>query len=277
MKNIALWPNQKKDKDFEVTLKVAKILFENGAKLKVRNIDMPAAAPQYVKQCETLDELLEDTDLTVVIGGDGTILSAAKPCSKRDIPVLGVNMGKVGYMSGVEVGELDLLKKLFSGDYRCEKRMMLDVQINNGATETALNDVVICHQMQKRMISLSLSENGKSLGNFRADGLILSTPTGSTAYSLSAGGPVMDPGLELILSVPICAHSLGARPIVFGRDSELCVDKTDGVASVYVDGKYFSNFDSESKLKIRASKTYAKLVGLCDRQFYAAVKNYFSM
>ena len=221
MKNIALWPNQKKDKNFEVTLKVAKILYENGAKLKVRNIDMPAAAPQYVKQCETLDELLDNTDLTVVIGGDGTILSAAKPCSKRDIPVLGVNMGKVGYMSGVEVGELDLLKKLFSGDYRCEKRMMLDVQINNGATETALNDVVICHQMQKRMISLSLSENNKSLGNFRADGLILSTPTGSTAYSLSAGGPVMDPGLELILSVPICAHSLGARPIVFGRDSEL--------------------------------------------------------
>ena len=276
MKNIALWPNQKKDHDFAVSIRVAEILHQYGAELKVRSSDMPKA-PQYVRQCETLDELLEGTELTVVIGGDGTILSAAKPCSKRDIPILGVNMGKVGYMSGVELGELELLKKLFEGDYSCEKRMMLDVSINGGLAETALNDVVVCHQIQKKMLSLSLSENGRSLGTFRADGIIISTPTGSTAYSLSAGGPVMDPGLELILSVPICAHSLGARPIVFGRDSELCIDETDAVASVYVDGKYFSNFDSRSKLMIRASDTYAKLVVLHDRQFYSAVKNYFSM
>ena len=212
MKNIALWPNQKKDHDFAVSIRVAEILHQYGAELKVRSSDMPKA-PQYVRQCETLDELLEGTELTVVIGGDGTILSAAKPCSKRDIPILGVNMGKVGYMSGVELGELELLKKLFEGDYSCEKRMMLDVSINGA--EYSLADMVDMGDGTYRLYTSPLSATQlDDVFVVVAGGATLTYSANAYSYSMRNNEKMQD------LAIALYRYGVSAEAFVSASVSE---------------------------------------------------------
>ena len=173
-----------------------------------------------------LDTLYSEADILIVMGGDGTILEAARRASQRGTPILGINMGRLGYMAELEMRELDQLHRLFTGEYELEKRSMLRVELRaqNGELRSfcyALNDAVISNGSVSRIIDLELSESGTPVTTYRADGLIIATPTGSTAYSLAAGGAIIDPRLCCLCVTPICPHSLYARPMVFPDSASL--------------------------------------------------------
>ncbi|MGI6744435.1 MAG: NAD(+)/NADH kinase [Eubacteriales bacterium] len=165
----------------------------------------------------------EPADLLIVIGGDGTVMRAARRAAPLGIPILGINCGHLGYLTELEPDEIPLISRFFEGDYRIENRMMIRVCTDSGKSFLALNDAVISHGVISRMAELELLCDGDYVSKYYADGLIVATPTGSTAYSLSAGGPVVEPRLDCLVVTPICPHSFGARPILFSADAELCV------------------------------------------------------
>lgn len=163
-------------------------------------------------------------DVMLVLGGDGSIIRTAHKAAKNNIPLLGVNLGRVGYLAELEPDDVGCISNLFSGNYFYEERMMLDVWLKNGRSNAimhALNDAVLSRGPQCSIAEFSLSCNGNSVGTYRADGIIVATPTGSTAYAMSAGGPVLDPSLQCISTVPVCPQTFGARTIVFSPDSEI--------------------------------------------------------
>ena len=214
---VAVIPNLDKRGSAEVVDKLGKIL-------KQEHIE--AYLPENI--CGTdfkhasEDELYKIADLVITIGGDGTIMRYAKLAAPHNKPVLGINAGRMGYLANIEQNELGLISKLKTKEYIVEKRMMLQVSvIENGKVineYTALNDAVITSGFISRIVDISASVSGDSI-NYRADGLIVSTPTGSTAYSMSAGGPIIDPLTECFCITPICSHSLSAKPILLGADS----------------------------------------------------------
>ncbi|MDD6276625.1 MAG: NAD(+)/NADH kinase [Clostridia bacterium] len=167
-----------------------------------------------------VSEAVERCDVIICVGGDGTIIHSAK----FGKPVLGINAGRIAFMAGLEPTELDMLAKLISGNYEIDRRMMLKAEIHNSSGEVVrtshcINDVVVARGEKIKMEDISVEHNGRFLNTYTADGIIVSTPTGSTAYNLSAGGPVVDPQIESILLTPICTHSLFSRALIFKPDS----------------------------------------------------------
>ena len=174
---------------------------------------------------EDFFKLLSACDLVIAVGGDGTIIHYAKHAVAYGKRLLGVNVGRLGFVAGLEPDQLPLLSGLFCEDYLTEKRMLLSVRILGGERENeeylALNDAVVSKSSISRMVELTVHYNQKPIAEYRADGLIVATPTGSTAYTLSAGGPVIDPAIFSLLMTPICPHSLFSRTIVFSPESRL--------------------------------------------------------
>ena len=275
MKTIAIYPNAVKDRDLCLTDRICEILISHGASVRVpEGCALNPRAGLFFAAGN--DALLDGAQLVVTVGGDGTILHVAPPAARFGVPLLGVNLGRVGFMAGVEPDELERLGRLFDGSFLVEERMMLDVSVNGKKIACALNDAVLTAQGRKRLLETALYENDRSLGTFRGDGLIISTPTGSTAYSLSAGGPVVDPKLTLILAVPVCSHSLGARPIVFSPDARLRVKADDLRATLTVDGSEPVTVSGDDFVCVTRSELVTRLVSLKDRQFFNSVKSYFS-
>lgn len=172
----------------------------------------------------TLDEALEESDVVIAVGGDGTIIRAAKQAAFKNKPILGVNFGRLGFTSGLEKEDLSKLNRLVTGKYDIQNRVVLIVEIVKGNKRKkfyAINDAVISRGELSRTIDLDIFIQDTEVCNYRADGIILATPMGSTGYSLSAGGPIVDPGMECILMTPICPHSMFARPSVFNRTTKL--------------------------------------------------------
>ncbi|MEE0968856.1 MAG: NAD(+)/NADH kinase, partial [Clostridia bacterium] len=220
--------------------------------------------------------IYRDMDAIIVLGGDGSILSAARYCISSKIPILGINLGHLGYMAEMEVDEIDMLDRLFTGNYEIEERIMLDVSVlrkgkNLVNRASALNDAVISNGSVSRMIDVELSEGDLLVSSYRADGLIFATPTGSTAYSMSAGGPVIDPRMGCICVTPVCPHSLAARPLVFSDSAELSVKNTcDREKSLFLtlDGKVNFEIYRGDVVRIKRSNSVTKLIKLKDRGFY---------
>lgn len=163
-------------------------------------------------------------DILFVFGGDGSIISAARENAHYGFPIVGVNFGNLAYMAELEITELDLAEKILCGEYSVEERIMLDVSVIRGdrvlsMKYPSLNDAVLSNGPIPKLISFDLSVNGITAQSYCSDGMVVATPTGSTAYSMSAGGPVLDPHLESIVATPICPHSIGQRPVVFGSDA----------------------------------------------------------
>ncbi|NLG84322.1 MAG: NAD(+)/NADH kinase [Firmicutes bacterium] len=172
------------------------------------------------------EAFVEGLDLVIALGGDGALLRAAHRVYPREIPLFGVNFGHVGFLAEVEAQEVaEAVRRLRAGEYRVEDRLMVAASVGRPGTTplVALNDVVIAKRGQARMISLAIVLNGVTLTEYRADGLIVATPTGSTAYSLSAGGPILQPTLAALVVTPVCAHALHARPLVLGAEEEVTV------------------------------------------------------
>ena len=250
-------------------------LLENGAEVCV---DISAAERFNDKRILSgeYDKLAKNCDMMITIGGDGTILKHAKAFAGKGTPILGINSGRLGFMTALESDELNKLKNIISGNYRLEKRMLLNVEHHkNGEIKEylALNDVVIARSFSK-ISDFNVSTDSAVLTNIRADGLVFATPTGSTAYSLSAGGPIIEPDMDCIQFTPICPHTLFYRPIIFSPDKRLVVThvnaKNDEIYFT-VDGEESISLSSSDCLVISKSDKYVNLVMTNDNSFFDAV------
>ncbi len=266
---VTVLPNLDKRGAYEVVEKLGLIL---------KNEGIEGFLPENVKNNNfghlPEDELYKTADLIITIGGDGTIIRYAKRAALDNKPVLGINAGRMGYLANIEQNELNLISKLKTGEYFVEERMMLSVQVMENGRKlfdyNALNDAVITSGFISRIIDISAAV-GKDYINYRADGLILSTPTGSTAYSMSAGGPIIDPLTESMCITPICSHSLSAKPILLGADNTVklkAYSKKRTDIYLTVDGRKVCNVRPYTEIFVKKSEQAAKLIRLNDRSFY---------
>lgn len=266
---VALIPNLDKRGATDVVDKL-------GAILKKENIT--AYLPDNICATDFLhapeEELYSLADVIMTIGGDGTIIRYAKRAAEDNKPVLGINAGRMGYLANLEQNELELVAKLKTKEYFVEKRMMLSVIVmENGkmvGEYSAINDAVITSGYISRIIDISVTVGNDSI-NYRADGLIISTPTGSTAYSMSAGGPIIDPLTQSMCITPICSHSLSAKPILLGANNIITLKafskkRTD--IYLTVDGRKVAQVKPYTEIIIKKSEKKAQLIRLNDRSFY---------
>lgn len=257
--NILLVPNPSRDLGLKTTAAAASVLSSAGATLACteRLSDYPVMTPE---------EGAAWADLAVVFGGDGTILRFSRSAAPRNLPILGINCGNLGYMAELN-GTPESLTRLFSEDYAVEDRMMLSVRVlREDATVLSvdcLNDAVISYGQLPHLVTFELSERGKPFASYNADGMVFASPTGSTAYSLSAGGPILDPLLRAIVATPVCAHSLTARPMVFSADADLRLrigSQKKGEAYLTVDGDCNFPLREGDRVCVSASSMTTRLI-----------------
>ena len=266
---IAVLPNLDKRGAPEVVEKLGLFLKNEGVKAYLPDT---ICSPNYEHVPE--DELYSLADVIITVGGDGTIMRYSKRAALDNKPVLAINAGRMGYLADIEQNELSLISKLIKGEYKTETRMMLDVSVyENGnllGSYSALNDAVITSGFISRIIDISVAVEKDAI-SYRADGLIVSTPTGSTAYSMSAGGPIIDPSTENICITPICSHSLSAKPILMSANTTLSLksfSKKRSEIYLTVDGRKVANVKPFSEIKITKSKNVVKFIRLSNRSFY---------
>ena len=227
---ITLMPNLTRSEASGVTAGICRSLKMLGAEF--------CLFPEYKKDFEftgadflPADEAIGDCDAVIAVGGDGSIIHAAKLAAVKQKPILGVNAGRLAFMAGLEDNELHLLSRLIEGDYTLDKRLMLKTSIMNGneiiGSDYCVNDCLITNEEKQRMTAIDVSLDGSRFNSYLCDGVLISTPTGSTAYSLSAGGPIVDPELESILLTPLCPHSLVDRSLIFRPDAVITVNSAE--------------------------------------------------
>lgn len=267
---VAVIPNLDKRGSSETVEKMASFFKECGIVAYLPD-DICCAGYEHAPQ----DELYKMADIIITIGGDGTIIRFAKRAAQDGKAVLGINAGRVGYLANIEQNEYNLLSKLATGEYSIEERMMLNITVKENGNVIgeyeALNDAVISSGYLSRIIDVTASVDGGDVIAYHADGLIAATPTGSTAYSMSAGGPVIDPDMKCVCLTPICSHSLAAKPILIGGSKQIKLKafskkRTDIYLSV--DGRKVVNVKPFTEIYITQSKNAVKLVRINDRSFY---------
>ena len=217
------------------------------------------------------ENALPDVDIVFIIGGDGTILRAAKHAIKYDKPIIGINAGRLGFLSDIEAESLFEIEKLIKEGCPIEKRTVLEIE--NGEKKTlAINDVFVSKSIPGKIAELFVECNGHEVCRYRADGIVLSTPDGSTAYSMSAGGPVLDTNLNAIIMTPVCPHSLISCSVVFSPEKIITVGSSlvcgEKELDVVVDGEMFSALKKDEKLTVKCSEKSVKFVNLSGRGFY---------
>ena len=272
MKKVIIIPNSTKDKGLSVTRKIEEILSSIGIESFVDK--------EYSVLTSTVpeDTAPKDAELIIVVGGDGSVIDASGLASNLDIPILGVNLGRVGYLSEVEPDCLDLLLRLKSGEYEIAERMLLfaDVILEDGkilcSERLAVNDVVISHDNYFGISDLRI-ENGRGDSiRYRADGIILSTPLGSTAYSLSAGGPIIAHGLDSITVTPVCPHSFFNRSIIFDPTETVSVfNQGEAHLNVSVDGRLFAKIGTRETCRVRKSDKRIKIITFNKNNMFSAL------
>lgn len=231
-------------------------------------------------EIEDSERLSERVDLFVVLGGDGTMIRAARLVGKHDVPVLGINYGSLGYLAEFRTDELfPALESILAGDYRLDERVMLDVEVIHDDEQRVrgrvLNDVVINKSALARIIEIEARLNNQFVNAFRADGLIVSTPTGSTAYNLSAGGPVVYPSMEAIVITPICPFTLSNRPLVVPDSAsiELCIKTQKEEVAITLDGQTGFPLEVGDRVLIKKSSTTFKIVQPVNRNYFEVLRD----
>lgn len=284
MNKVVMTPNPYRDRNFKYANLAQEILHEAGIATRIclafdvdKNFELPADVVLH-----DLTQELRDADLLICFGGDGTILHASKAATRAGVPILGVNIGTMGFMAELESTQLRELARLVTDDYTVEERMMLHVRVEReGQTilrEDALNDAVITKGAVARIIQLSVSCDGVEMMSFGGDGVIVATPTGSTAYSMSAGGPIVEPYAKNIIITPICAHDMRSRTVVTSAERVICVDiGRIGRKSAFlsVDGGRALRLNTDDRVTISKSKYVTKLIHLSERSFFEIIKNKF--
>ena len=284
MKKVILTPNPYRDKDFQTVRKAIGILSESGIEVRVClpfEVDRTFELPKDIR-FSRLDREIRSADLVICFGGDGTILHMAKAATRAGIPILGVNIGTMGFMAELESGELEQLRRIATGDYQIDSRMMLDVTVHRDRDiifhDICLNDVVITKGAVARIVHLSVACDGVQAMECGGDGVIVATPTGSTAYSLSAGGPIVEPEASSILITPICAHDVGSRSIVASDKRVITVGLTNNArrnAFLSADGGKALKLNIGDVATIKKSNLQTRLLRLKDRSFYDVVNMKF--
>lgn len=276
MKKVGIIAKKNKKEAFQIVAEIAPWLSARGI---VPLLDRETAQMAGLNSVMRPEEIPAQADGMIVLGGDGTLLYAARLMGDREIPILGVNLGSLGFLTDVAVPELkDTLARFISGQVTIGQRMMLDavVEDDSGKTETfsVLNDVVVNKGNLARTIRLEASIDGAFLTVFNGDGLIIATPTGSTAYSLSAGGPIVHPTLSAVIITPICPHLLTNRPIVVPESSVVDVRLVsgDGNVSVTLDGQVGVDFSQHHRLTVRKSAHKILLVEPPDRDHFEILR-----
>ncbi len=277
LKTIGAVVGPRKPEALEVVCELREWLKARGIELRAAN--SIAAQAQCAPLAESDGELAEDVDLIVVLGGDGTMLGAARLLGSRQIPVLGVNFGWLGYLTEFTLEEMfPALEDVRAGKLFVEQRMMIDVSLNRGgetvSTDRALNDAAVNRAAPGRMIELECYINGMFVNSFRADGMIVATPTGSTAYSLSAGGPIVHPDMSAILLTPICPHTLSNRPVVVPGESvvELVFKRTGEGLMLTIDGQHGVELLHDDRITLRRSQTTFNLVRPTNRNYFEVLR-----
>ncbi|MCP4992277.1 MAG: NAD(+) kinase [Gammaproteobacteria bacterium] len=246
----------------DALLELRHYLLERGCR-----VYMEQATGELCKECETptapLNQLGDLCDLMIVVGGDGTLLHTARAMAEKDVPLLGINLGRLGFLADISPDEmLPVLDQIFAGHYREENRFLLQTEID-GQIKKALNDVVIHKWNIARMIEFETYIDGQFVDSQRSDGLIISTPTGSTAYALSGGGPLLQPDLNAVVMVPICPHTLSNRPMVINGDSEIeirvCAHTSSEHLRITCDGQSSLPLEGHS-IKIKKYGYQARLI-----------------
>ena len=230
--------------------------------------------PLDVNDSHFIDKIYEIVDVIIAIGGDGSFIHTAKETAVHKKPVLCINAGNLAFLAGLEGNELSLLEKLISGDFTTDKRMMLEVSLKENENEKllgyCLNDVAIARGSEIKLVDLDVFCNDRKINNYRADGVVVSTPTGSTAYSWSAGGPVIDPDLQCIMLTPICTHSPLNRSLVFNENSIIRVKPINNNQNVCVstDGEKSIELSQNSEIIISKSDYYAEFIRIKSDEFF---------
>lgn len=275
---IAIIPNLTKKDARKYTLQIIERLYSFGAQIFMHSEMKREFSHQSIFYCCSLEELIENCNMVLSVGGDGTIIHASKYACIANKPILGINVGRLGYVAELEVNELDNLKLLMNGHYTIENRMMLEVSFTkDGRKQTyqVLNDAVISRGSLSRILDLKVSYKQEAVCQYHADGLIVCTSTGSTAYSFASGGPIMDPAMEGMLLTPICPHSIFGRTVVFGADAQLSVVATSRYNSdiiLTLDGDCVANIEQNQVIEIKRSALNTKLIKLKHRNFYEVVR-----
>ena len=284
MKNVILTPNPYRDKNFQTVRNAVQVLKEVGIQPRLclpfevdRSYDLPRDL-----RFSKLDRELPNADLVICFGGDGTILHMAKAATRKGIPILGVNIGTMGFMAELESTELDKLALLAKGEFTLDSRMMLDVTVHRDRDiilhDICLNDVVLTKGTVARIVHLSVECDGVQAMECGGDGIIVSTPTGSTAYNLSAGGPIVEPDARNIIITPICAHDVSSKSIVASDKRVITVQMVQNArrnAFLSVDGGKSLRMNMGDVATIRKSNLETKLVRLKDRSFFDVVNAKF--
>ena len=271
IEKIGIVANVAKEKSSEYALRLKKWLTDRGVQVFLDEaVAYRSGEPEGMER----GKLAAASDLIVVFGGDGTMLRAARAVCGHDIPILGINIGGLGYLTEVNLNEMtDAMERILKSDFRTEKRMMLDIAITRRGDKagegTVLNEVVINRDNLSRIVELETAVNGRHLATFKADGLIIATPTGSTAYSLSAGGPIIFPEQNAMILNPICAHTLTNRPVILPEDVAVQVvlwTKEQG-ATLTLDGQVSYTLATGDIISVRKSSYVTTLVASPHRDY----------
>ena len=250
-----------------------KVLLDEVSAMLLTELNIPTA---------DRDEIGEQCDLVIVVGGDGTFLNAARSMNEYHVPLLGINLGRLGFLTDIHSEKIKgRLNAILDGEYVEEERFLLHgfFEYENGGgditSSDAFNDIIVHKGHVARMIELDLYINGRYVNTQRADGLIVSTPTGSTAYALSSGGPILHPSLDAIVLVPICPHTMSQRPIVIDSDSDIEIrisDKNHGDALVTCDGQLNVNLGIGDSVRITKNKTPVHMIHPADYNYYEILR-----
>jgi len=284
MKKVVMTPNPYRDRYFKYANLAQSVLRDAGIETRIClafDVDKTFELPENVV-LHDLTEELQDADLLICFGGDGTILHASKAATRAGVPILGVNIGTMGFMAELESSELKELSRLATGDYTVEERMMLHVRAEHEGQilmeEDALNDAVITKGAVARIIQMAVSCDDVEMMAFGGDGVIICTPTGSTAYSMSAGGPIVEPTAQNIIITPICAHDMRTKTVVTSAQRVITVEigrigRKNAFLSV--DGGRALRLNTGDKVTITRSPDTTRLVHLGEKSFFEIVKNKF--
>jgi NAD+ kinase len=281
---VVMTPNPYRDRTFEYVTKAADILNGSGVETRIClpfDVDKSFELPKNIKFYD-LHREIKSADVLICFGGDGTILHASKIATKHRVPILGVNMGTMGFMAELEASDLDMLVRLAQGDYRVERRMMLRVTVQNEGKilfdDTALNDAAITKGAVARVIQMSVECDGVEATEFSGDGVIVATPTGSTAYSMSAGGPIVEPSAQNLIITPICAHAIQAKSIVTAPSRVITV-KIGKMgrrnAFLSVDGGRAFRLNPGDVITVRKAEQETRLIRMKQTSFYEIINNKF--
>ncbi len=275
---VLLVVNTRRREIAETALDAARRLMAHGLAVRVLTADadlMPWADGDAVERVETGPEAARDCDLVLVLGGDGTILRAAEPARETGTPLLGINLGHVGFLAEADHDDLDhVIEQVVAGRYRAEERLTVEVSVFVGdtlvASTWALNEASVEKASRERMLEVQVEIDGRPLSRWGCDGVVCSTPTGSTAYNFSAGGPIVWPEVQALLVVPISAHALFARPMVVAPASVISVEvigSNDGHAVLWCDGRRTVDLPPGARIVVRRGHAPVRLARLHDAPF----------